>query len=109
MRSVVTMPNYPCPCDTCEECINPAGCEKWKIRYLTVWKQIMAYPKRQAKKNQKSRNTFKYEHPDRIRYYLSKSPCEGCIQEKLCDTPCGPYLDWWDDRMSWLKWRFGER
>lgn len=99
--------NYPNPCDTCEECINSHGCEKWKIRFLTVWKQIAAYPRRQAKKNQKSRNTFQYEHPDRIRYYLGKSPCEGCKQEKLCDTPCYKYLNWYNARMEVLRKKYG--
>ena len=53
------------------------------------------------------REKFIYEHPDAIRRYLEKGPCEKCPNADLCDTPCFSYWLWWDARMEWLKRRFG--
>ena len=61
------MCSYPSPCDTCEkECNHKKGCDAWKIRTLTIWKQFNGYIKRRyrgVKKVQK----FAYEHPDLLR------------------------------------------
>lgn len=101
------MNNYPNPCDNCTECSGYWGCERWRMRFLTIWKQFNAYPKRQARKKAAYRGTFKYEHPDVLRRYLAKSPCEGCEYEVLCDVPCWKYMNWYDARMAWIKERFG--
>lgn len=99
------MSSYPNPCDSCQQC--PAycgsGCEAWKMRFRTIWKQFNAYPKRQEKKKALMRTKFRYEHPDRIRYYLRKNPCEGCQFEKLCEVPCTEYFNWYDARMAVLR------
>ena len=101
------MSNYPNPCDTCGKCTSPQGCDTWKMRFRTIWKQFNSYQKRQAKKKASLRRTFRYEHPDVLRRYLAESPCKGCEYEVLCDVPCWKYLNWWDARMAWLKGRFG--
>ena len=32
-----------------------------------------------------------------------KSPCDGCLCEKWCDTPCSLRLKWWDARIGRLR------
>ena len=53
------------------------------------------------------REKFVYEHPDIIRRYLEKGPCEHCQMANVCETTCGAYWNWWDARMEWLKRRWG--
>lgn len=101
------MYSYPNPCDTCEkECVYTRGCDAWKIRMLTIWKQFNGYMKRQRRKGKKV-ETFVYEHPDLLRKYLRDGPCKGCKLEKDCDNACGSYGDWWDARIEWLKFIWG--
>ena len=100
------MHNYPNPCDSCQECINNNGCEKWKIRVRTIWKQFNGYQKRQYLKGKKEK-IFVYEHPDMIKKYLDEGPCKGCKQEEQCDVPCAAYWHWWDARMAVMKKKFG--
>jgi hypothetical protein len=51
--------------------MNGYGCEAWKIRFRTIWKQFNSYPLRQYRKAPKSKN-FCYEHPDMIGKYLQE-------------------------------------
>ena len=101
------MCNYPNPCDSCQKeiCFNK-GCEVWKMRFKTYWKQFNSYPIRQYKNRPKSK-TFAYEHPDLIRKYLEEGPCKGCEFEILCDVPCTAYWCWWDARMAVFKKKYG--
>lgn len=97
--------NYPSPCDTCERCTSPAGCDAWKMRVRTIWKQFNHYRIRQYKKTEK-RNKFVYEHPDLIKRYLDHGPCKGCQFELLCDVPCDAYYHWWDAKMAVMKKKY---
>lgn len=99
------MYNYPNPCEICqtENCTNK-GCNEWRMRFLTIWKQFNSYVQRQYRRGNKTEK-FGYEHPDLLRKYLREGPCKGCKIEENCDTPCGAYYNWWDARMAWLKWR----
>ena len=100
------MQNYPNPCDTCEHCGSPSGCDAWKTRVRTIWKQFNSYAIRQYKKRKKFEN-FVYEHPDLTKKYLADGPCKGCQFEALCDVPCTAYWCWWDARMEVLKRKYG--
>ena len=99
--------NYPNPCDTCEECTRPNGCDAWKMRVRTIWKQFNSYPARIYKARKTAQKTFAYEHPDLLKRYLDNGPCKGCEFELLCDVPCTAYWGWWDARMAVLKKKYG--
>lgn len=103
---------YPNPCEKCrraEDCTNYRKCKPYMQRFYTIWKQFYAYPVRiyRGKKNMKS-NKFAYEHPDIVRRYLEKGPCEKCRLSESCETPCLVYWEWWDARMEWIRRRFWE-
>lgn len=100
------MCNYPNPCDTCERQCTNKGCNDWKIRFRTIWKQFNSYQIRQYRKQQKKRKKFAYEHPDINKKYLDEGPCKGCDFELLCDVPCSAYYRWWDARMAILRKKF---
>jgi radical SAM protein with 4Fe4S-binding SPASM domain len=53
------------------------------------------------------REKFVYEHPDIIRRYLEKGPCEHCQMANVCETTCGAYWNWWDARNTVLKKKYG--
>lgn len=104
--------DYPNPCDTCEEkCSNCYHCQRWRMRFLTVWKQFNSYQIRQFKRQRvKKTNSFTYEHPDLVKKYLQTSPCKNCEYEADCDTPCTGYYAWLDARMFALRAKYnGER
>ena len=100
--------NYPNPCDTCtDQCSGYTGCDRWAMRFKTIWKQFNSYQIRQYRKKANRKTKFVYEHPDLIRKYIKDGPCKGCEFEQLCDVPCAAYFHWWDVRMAWLKGRLG--
>lgn len=97
---------YPSPCDKCEKNCG-VGCLDWKIRYLYRQKQINAYARKVLQPKPHNPNKFTYEHPDRVRCFLTDGPCKGCSLEKNCDTPCGAYLRWYDARMELARKKAG--
>ena len=111
------MSSYPNPCDTCEkrqDC--GTGCEKWKTRVRTIWKQFNGYPQRAYRKELEKAGTtgpakekLRYEHPDIGRQYLLDGPCKGCPCERNCAIPCNAYWRWWDARMKWIRGRLVNR
>lgn len=105
------MKPYPNPCQNCNQqpdCTSYRTCAKWLKYFRTIWKQFNSYPARIYKKvKNMKREKFVYEHPDAIRRYLQKGPCEGCHRAENCENPCVNYLLWWDARMEWLKRRWG--
>lgn len=100
---------YPNPCENCSKRnLKCRGCDKWLIRFRTIWKQFNGYPGRVYKKIASTkRQNFIYSHPDEIRRYLETGPCEKCKNTAECDNPCVDYWIWWDARMEWLKRRWG--
>lgn len=103
------MKPYPNPCDTCIYCKDPHGCPEWEARFRRIWKEFNSYPIRAYRKSKSVKtDKFRYEHPDIVRRYLEKGPCEKCQRAKVCDTPCFAYWRWWDARMEWLRGRLGK-
>lgn len=101
------MKPYPNPCDSCERCTELHGCQKWKLRFRRIWKEFNGYPVRAYRKYNRQKNEkFCYEHPDIVRRYLEKGPCEKCPKALDCDVPCLAYWYWWDARMEWMKGKF---
>lgn len=99
--------NYANPCDTCEKCTYSGGCDAWKMRFRTIWKQFNSYQLRKYREQANRKTKFVYEHPDLITKYIQDGPCKGCEFELLRDVPCAAYYHWWDARMAWLKGRLG--
>lgn len=98
--------NYPNPCETCTECDGSQKCQRWRMRFLTIWKQFNTYQIRQYKKSAGKQKAFAYEHPDVLRRYLENGPCKGCEFEVLCDVPCTAYYAWWDAKMAVLRKKY---
>lgn len=101
---------YPNPCDSCgkTDCTYYRTCGKYLKYVRTIWKQFNGYQARvyRKQKNMKSEK-FLYEHPDIVRRYLEKGPCEHCQRSNVCDNPCLAHWSWWDARMEWLRRRLG--
>lgn len=94
---------YPSPCDSCPRCFATNGCDAWRIRYRYRQRQINAYARKICQPQPVEVKAFCYAHPDEVRRYLQHSPCEGCKVNKICDTPCAAYLQWWDAWMGWFR------
>ena len=103
------MYNYPNPCDTCTSCTDPSGCDKWRMRFRTIWKQFNSYQVRQygKKETANDQSKYAYEHPDVIRKYITDGPCKDCQLEPQCDVPCNAYYQWWGVRMEVLRKKYG--
>ena len=105
--------NYPNPCENCETGCGSSGyhrCPKWRMRFLTIWKQFNTYQIRQFKKHLREKpDSFTYEHPDLVRQYLRSSPCGKCEAAESCDIPCAGYYAWWDARMETLRKKYEMR
>lgn len=98
---------YPSPCEKCTRSScnvgGSTGCDAWQIRYLYRQKQINAYARKVCQPKVVISAKFCCRHPDEERRYLQHSPCEGCKINKICNTPCAAYLQWWDARMEWVR------
>ena len=99
--------NYPSPCDKCEKCTSPQGCEAWLIRYRYRQKQINACARKLFEQPSPPPPVkyFTYSHPDDVRRFLRTHPCKGCPLEPTCDTPCGLYLHWYNARIELARRR----
>lgn len=97
--------NYPSPCEKCDKEYGCDGCEAWEIRYRYRQKQINAYAAQVAQPVivKQPENKFCYEHPDIVRQYLKKHPCEDCVRQSWCNIPCQVYLHWYNARMEIVR------
>lgn len=97
---------YPNPCLKCtrQACKKNSSqfreCSDWLTWFRWWWKRFHTYPAKAPITKTTDRDKFYYAHPDEIRRALKKHPCEGCRNEKCCDTPCAAYLAWYDARMA---------
>ncbi len=92
------------PCKLCRrrEC-KEMECGRWQAWFLESWAAVNRYA--WAQMDEKGR-----QEPKRFVYGLPheyKSPCEGCLCEGWCDTPCSLRLKWWDARMGRIRRRNG--
>lgn len=105
-------PNYPSPCLTCERqqrcdrTVFYMNCQEWQTWWRWWWKYFQQNLGKDEPGSAKS-SKFQYEHPDIIRKELEKNPCEGCLREEFCATPCYKYLAWWDARMHIFRKKVG--
>ena len=100
--------DYPSPCVGCDRPCTHTKCIDWLIRYRYRQKQINGYAKKVGQfVKTKKREKFLYRHPDEAKRYLKTSPCDGCRATDTCDTPCGPYLVWYDAQVALARKRVG--
>ena len=98
------MLNYPTPCTVCAkaEICKTNGCGEYRKWVNSWWKFFKGMFRKPVK-----RDKFRYEHPDHIRQYLQKGPCDKCKAADLCDNPCQAYLRWYDARMEIVRKKVG--
>ena len=105
----VLKPKYPSPCLTCTRVSDPRACEnkecrQWRQWFVERWALIHAYGRYHMEQTELRPTGVViggkvYTQPDRVRNYLSKDPCEGCICSKdLCETPCRSKQIWFRER-----------
>ena len=99
------------PCEKCEDCKVPHGCEKWKKSYRGRQDKINACAKELHERALKpaGKEYFTYSHPDDVRRFLRYSPCNGCQLMPDCDEPCWTYLRWYDARIELARRRIKEK
>lgn len=92
------------PCKTCRRCeCEEMECGRWQVWFLESWAAVNRYAWAQM-------DEMGRQEPKGIPIALPheiKSPCEGCLCQRWCDTPCSLRLKWWDARMGRIKRRNG--
>ena len=93
----------PPPCRGCTQVRNPASCEnkkckQWQQWFIKRWDRLHTYPRQMMDKTLPvgiSIGGRRYLHPDQLREYIRKNPCEGCsCTADLCRTPCRAKAIW---------------
>ena len=90
----------PSPCDTCSSnCYKNRNVEFRKCeKYKSWWDGRMAFFRRQMmrppKLKQLGGGKFRYEHPDIVRAWLKKNPCDDCAMNTTCKKPCQMLEKW---------------
>ncbi len=95
----------PAPCRRCTRVTdarscNNRGCAIWRRWFWESWAHIRAFPRAQmdspgGKPLGVSVGGRYYLHPDQLRAYCKKNPCDGCGSPRdLCKTPCRAKKIW---------------
>lgn len=86
--------NIPCKVCRLRDC-QDMDCQRWQQWFLEGWGDVHRYAWEQMdRQGKRERSKFCYELP-----HLQRSPCDGCVCEGWCDTPCAKRLNWWDRRI----------
>ena len=96
MGSVMTMADYPNPCDTCpreKECTH--WCSLWQTRYLYRQNQMNAYAR------------INGIVPGAPEYEAGVNPCDSCARSESCIAICKARARYWDERMALVRKEFG--
>ena len=105
----ILKPRYSSPCLTCTRVPDPRACDNkecrpWRQWFIDRWALIHAYGRYHMEQTELRPTGVViggkvYTQPDRVRNYLSKDPCEGCICSKdLCSVPCRNKRIWLRNR-----------
>lgn len=98
------MPSYPSPCLKCEKGENCyENCCAEHNKWLNWWWKRF---KVMFKGKTRPKSTWQYEHPDLLKQYLSKKPCDSCPATD-CDVPCDDYADWFVANWDYHRKRVG--
>lgn len=93
------------PCLNCRRVDKPAECENkncklWQRWFVEKWNTLRAEPRLAAEHRPKEMEGVvvggvRYALPHRVRGYLEKDPCQGCLCPRdLCVIPCRAKRDW---------------
>lgn len=94
------------PCKICIEGIcDYRRCRAYQTWLNDSWRQFQRFLPRGYREGSGGEEKFVYAHPDVVRRYLERGPCELCEHSGSCRIPCEKYWRWWDARMIWLKWK----
>ena len=93
------------PCMSCTRVHNPAGCENkeckvWKSWFVESWDRMRVQPRLSMEQVPTTPlgvnigGTY-YALPHRVKGYLQKDPCDGCLCPRdLCVLPCKIKRQW---------------
>ncbi len=93
----------PEPCRGCAQVPNPSTCEnkncsRWQQWFIKRWDRIHTYPRQKMEQTVPvgiSIGGRRYLHPDHMRDYIRRDPCQGCIcAQGLCKAPCRVKTIW---------------
>ena len=93
------------PCVCCTKVADPEKCEnkncaQWQAWFLQRWELIRAFPRYHMENAVLEQPGIclggrKYAHPETVRQYLRRDPCEKCVSPKdLCTAPCPAHIAW---------------
>ena len=82
----------------CRQCQEAEQCESMCVEgydwFLESWEGFNRYLWAVMDAQGRQQKKLRYELP-----HMVKSPCEGCLCNRWCDTPCSQRLAWWDARV----------
>ena len=84
------------PCKTCRrrDCLEE-NCDRWQQWFLNSWEAVHRFAWEQMdERGKREAGHFRYELP-----HIQASPCDKCVCNAWCDTPCARRLNWWNDRV----------
>ena len=97
------------PCLSCCRVKVPSDCEnkncrQWRQWFTENWERVRNSPALQRELRKPGVETVniggtRYVHPDRVREYLEKDPCESCpFPSELCVSPCPARRAWMETK-----------
>lgn len=93
------------PCMRCTRVANPRDCDNkdckvWRSWFVEKWDALRIQPRLEIERREKEMEGVviggvRYAMPHRVRSYLEKDPCQGCVCPRdLCVLPCRVKRDW---------------
>jgi hypothetical protein len=93
------------PCISCTRVTDPENCEDkrcqaWQRWFTDAWDQLRRQPRLSMETHPKKPEGMviggvRYALPHRVKGYLQKDPCDGCLCPRdLCTLPCRVKRDW---------------
>ena len=93
------------PCMRCTRVANPRDCDNkdckvWRSWFVEKWDALRTQPRLEIERKTKEMEGVviggvRYAMPHRVRSYLEKDPCVGCVCPRdLCVLPCRVKRDW---------------
>ena len=101
------------PCMRCTRVANPRDCDNkdckvWRSWFVEKWDALRAQPRLEIERKEKVMEGVviggvRYAMPHRVKDYLRKDPCDGCVCPRdLCVLPCRVKRDWLQARQDVL-------
>lgn len=101
------------PCMRCTRVPSPGdcenkGCRQWQQWYITKWENMRFSVRADMEKIKRAPEGVciggsYYSQPHRVRSYLQKDPCDGCLCPRdICTLPCAMKRNWIKARQNVL-------